>query len=471
MPRPVKRWAAASFTILAILICGQSGPCAPTPPAPISLTLDVAGQGSATVSPPDLTCTTADAPKTTAYDSPTQVTLTATTAAGWQFDHWEGNLTGNDNPATFTVGADVRVTAVFLSDGTACADRDRDGACDDQDNCPDTYNFDQLDSDGDGPGDACDNCPGAYNPTQRDSDGDGEGDACDQDEDQQSAGTCGDWEGTIRMTWRTEGSWDRTFTGDSGIWSEKHRTLEISRALDITIIATDGEPASMRDFVGWPSGLGMVLKVQGTHDFRYNTFESLTSHYPPSLPDHPNGCHTTSEMACAVSNSFAVELNDLFLERTDGYWMDDANLDSFPVILHVDVFRTLWMAGTSRDSLVEDTCDGDAWDNTGECGQYFDANTKADLQGTYHKDPEGWDRIEASFSETRTFDWDAPYNYPAQDLVEWKLILTRTPGQSDQDFDMVCDGTDNCIDTPNPDQTDSDHDGIGDACVLAPLVN
>src|SRR5262249_2177360 len=34
----------------------------------------------------------------------------------------------------------------------------------------------------------------------------------------------------------------------------------------------------------------------------------------------------------------------------------------------------------------------------------------------------------------------------------------------DRDGDGVCDGTDNCATTPNPDQADRDADGGGDAC-------
>lgn len=74
-------------------------------------------------------------------------------------------------------------------------DWDKDGIFNWLDNCPTTFNPDQLDSDHDGYGDVCDpsnidsdndgirdeidNCPFNYNPDQLDSDQDGLGDVCD----------------------------------------------------------------------------------------------------------------------------------------------------------------------------------------------------------------------------------------------------------------------------------------------------
>ena len=35
---------------------------------------------------------------------------------------------------------------------------------------------------------------------------------------------------------------------------------------------------------------------------------------------------------------------------------------------------------------------------------------------------------------------------------------------TDTDNDGIADGLDNCIDVPNPDQADTDGNGVGDAC-------
>uniref|UniRef100_UPI00262B9265 InlB B-repeat-containing protein n=1 Tax=uncultured Tenacibaculum sp. TaxID=174713 RepID=UPI00262B9265 len=47
------------------------------------------------------------------YDNGTNVTLTATPNAGYQFDGWSGDASGTTNPLTITMDADKTVTAVF----------------------------------------------------------------------------------------------------------------------------------------------------------------------------------------------------------------------------------------------------------------------------------------------------------------------------------------------------------------------
>ncbi len=63
--------------------------------------------------------------------------------------------------------------------GDACQDEDRDGVPDGRDNCRQVANSDQDDQDNDGVGSACDNCLAVRNHNQSDVDADGIGDLCE----------------------------------------------------------------------------------------------------------------------------------------------------------------------------------------------------------------------------------------------------------------------------------------------------
>ncbi|HSP83740.1 MAG TPA: NosD domain-containing protein, partial [Gillisia sp.] len=67
-----------------------------------TLAISVEGQGSVAASPNQET-----------YVAGTEVTLTATAAAGWEFSGWTGDLSGNTNPETITMDSNKAVTAVF----------------------------------------------------------------------------------------------------------------------------------------------------------------------------------------------------------------------------------------------------------------------------------------------------------------------------------------------------------------------
>ena len=75
------------------------------------LTLSVEGEGSITEK---VLSSKAD------YASGTVVELTAKAADHWLFDHWEGDLSGSDNPIMITIDSAASVKAVFIhTDGTA----------------------------------------------------------------------------------------------------------------------------------------------------------------------------------------------------------------------------------------------------------------------------------------------------------------------------------------------------------------
>ena len=54
-----------------------------------------------------------DTPTSGTYDIGTDVILTASPDAGYQFDGWSGDATGNTNPLTITMDADKTITAIF----------------------------------------------------------------------------------------------------------------------------------------------------------------------------------------------------------------------------------------------------------------------------------------------------------------------------------------------------------------------
>ncbi len=89
-----------SFLLQVIIGCGTPGP---STFAKLTVTVD----GSGTVSPGTSNVPIGD-----------PITLRAIPQSGWKFDHWEGPVTGSDNPVTLTVNSDVTVKAFFVSAST-----------------------------------------------------------------------------------------------------------------------------------------------------------------------------------------------------------------------------------------------------------------------------------------------------------------------------------------------------------------
>ncbi|HMN30143.1 MAG TPA: putative collagen-binding domain-containing protein, partial [Caldilineaceae bacterium] len=68
---------------------------------PYALKMTTVGRGTVVVDPPG------------PYSADQKVTLSALPVPGWRFDHWEGDLRGNDNPLTTAVSQTLSVTAFF----------------------------------------------------------------------------------------------------------------------------------------------------------------------------------------------------------------------------------------------------------------------------------------------------------------------------------------------------------------------
>jgi chitinase len=93
-----------SSLLVALTLLAQSAAFGGPPTYTIDYTIE--GEGSVTLDPPK-----------DAYQKNNIVTVSAIAAEGWQFDHWAGDLTGDQNPATIRVGRNHSFVAVF-ADGS-----------------------------------------------------------------------------------------------------------------------------------------------------------------------------------------------------------------------------------------------------------------------------------------------------------------------------------------------------------------
>lgn len=83
----------------------EETPDVPTPPAVVKYTLSV------TVSP---SASGSVSPSSGSYTKGTSVTLTPTTATGYDFKQWSGSgITSSANPLTFAMNNDMNINAVF----------------------------------------------------------------------------------------------------------------------------------------------------------------------------------------------------------------------------------------------------------------------------------------------------------------------------------------------------------------------
>jgi len=76
------------------------------------LTVAVEGQGHVTSSPAGINCHPSSCVAN--YGPGASVSLTATAATGWRFDHWERACQGQATTCTLTLGSDLLVKAVFV---------------------------------------------------------------------------------------------------------------------------------------------------------------------------------------------------------------------------------------------------------------------------------------------------------------------------------------------------------------------
>ena len=375
------------------------------------------------------------------------------------------------NPNLYHTAADYMVVTVGDGVGTCDTqggDTDNDGICDDNDNCPNISNPDQADTDGDGIGDACDsgdpcdslggdtdndnvcdnndNCPNTYNPDQADADGDGIGDACDNG----GGGSVIDCDNDITITY---GNGQITMTGPaSNYYYQIHDKDQGWIVVDDCLDASCG--SSYTANVGAGSYLVKVL----------NTGWIVVCQADVELSD--GGGNPCDSLGGDTDNDGVCNDND---NCPNTFNPDQADADG---------------------NGIGDACDNGGGGNIINCtndititygnGQITMSGPQSNYYYQIHDKDQGWnvvdDCLDASCGSSYTANVGAG-SYLVKVLNTGWVVVCETDVElsdgggnpcdtqgGDTDNDGVCDDNDNCPNTPNANQVDSDGDGMGDVC-------
>jgi len=366
-------------------------------------------------------------------------------------------------------GATGQYGLVAIAPATCPSDSDGDGLFDPWDNCPDDYNPQQVDRDGDGAGDACDpdddgdgicdpgesdpscegsdNCLVIPNPDQTDTDGDGLGDACDPHVlgiDLDPSGNTDTSLGTIDRCIEVESTENNGIPGP---------------AFDIDVFLND-VPLSTDPY----HNLGGMQ-----YDLNYDKTKLKVT-----AIDHGAG----TSLITSETGSDALDVSDC-----SGFGSPCPDTDG-----------TLYVGVT--DQSGEASAEG--WGSRGVVGRYTlevvgGSGTLAFLTlnglqfGGFEPGTTDWtgeiDEVwDGDFSRRHAIiaiDRSCPPDSDGDELFDpwdncpgdWNPDQADTDGDglgdvcdADRDGDGVSNFTDNCPDDPNAGQTDTDGDGLGDAC-------
>ncbi|PKP56283.1 MAG: hypothetical protein CVT88_10365, partial [Candidatus Altiarchaeales archaeon HGW-Altiarchaeales-1] len=335
------------------------------------------------------------------------------------------------------------------------------------DNCLNVNNTNQTDSDNDGIGNACDNCPYTYNPDQNDTDGDGYGDACECLQ-------------PYIITQSKNVTWNQLFTFESGVKCVCDECGDVSATLDPVVVFSES-------FI-----YGQTASAQCT---TWNTFRGQIDSDTIYTKITISGSNDATGVSCTgpTANTICHALNTL----TEGIWMCDGHnwslCNRYTGELWLDppslcsgancpnpgyIIRPCFSHSCCWGGVNTSTCNGPNQTMTVVCEVEGAKGAISTTVGdkpfyTINQNPQTCSNMLENQTCNKT--WQVNATGKMGKTWEFFTIFNSTLfGSSqtgkvnitiscvDNDNDSICSDVDNCP-VYNPNQNDSDMDGIGNA--------
>jgi hypothetical protein len=313
-------------------------------------------------------------------------------------------------------------------------DVDSDGFCGDIDNCPGIWNETQLDEDGDSFGDACDNCPDNYNPSQTDANSDGKGDAC-----------------SIIAYYPFRGNaLDLSGNGHHPDYNEA--TLTADRF-------------STSDRAYYFDGTDDIIRIDEAGDFNVPelTISVWVNLEPDPTPDP--WPHIVSKYEFQMQQGYCLVVNNATGNGRFSLWAENGSEYSIETTTPIAAGQWQHLAATYDNSTMRIYYNGQEQTSLA-------VNSPIQHLGSYLSIGSGQNQsFSGVIDEVRIYagtlspvEIDALFADSDQDGVLEDGDGSGSAGDTPCTSGNVTNCDDNCPEMPNPDQTDSDENGSGDAC-------